>query len=222
MSNSDQVDCEHCLFDHVSRQRHYTYCYVTSVLDIHTRPEIMYDHMVKYFRTTRSRKLLPQDALCAPISEVLTEGFVLCQSRNIPAASFLNSGCDQRILLTANQRDYIATYSKQWISRYGIAPELCPCAFFNLTDNPERRLTWTSAHMKLPAFRTNSTLIWSPAAWGFGANRLIDVTISKPANSKACVSCSHVHGQVVDFQFPILGVPGLGACSWCCVTVRPQ
>lgn len=120
--------------------------------------------MVKYFRTTRSRKLLPQDALCAPISEVLTEGFVLCQSRNIPAASFLNSGCDQRILLTANQRDYIATYSKQWISRYGIAPELCPCAFFNLTDNPERRLTWTSAHMKLPAFRTNSTLIWSPAA----------------------------------------------------------
>lgn len=134
-------------------------------VDLVANPWEVYEQMKMYFNCIRLQQgcLYPKDALIAPESEVVANSFERAQKRRrLSLEVFGAHDCNQLLLLTDVQRTYLQVYSWKWWSTHGQPPGNDPNAFFNLTDNPAMRGGGGStASMRFPTFRRNTSNLWS-------------------------------------------------------------
>ena len=65
-------------------------------------------------------------------------------------------------LLTKKQKQYLAQYHQLWNSKKGLEASRDLCCIFDLTQDPSKRPTMTTAQFGLPCIRHSGSLLWAP------------------------------------------------------------
>eukprot|EP00973_Karenia_brevis_P032530 4487002-Karenia_brevis.AAC.1 len=66
-------------------------------------------------------------------------------------------------LLTESELVRKQLYDLAWLAKTRSSPLVNPDLVYNLTDNPEVRLSWTTSNLAIPTYRTNTNFLWYPA-----------------------------------------------------------
>ena len=114
----------------------------------------------------------PRDYLVATEVEVRLEAQDLCRRRGL----YYQDTRDLRYLLTERERDALSDYEMEYFRKYGRLARTDANLLVYLGDNPAYSLTW-SANGRVPTFRRNPGLLWSPkyCRWLTARERLVSM-----------------------------------------------
>eukprot|EP00973_Karenia_brevis_P002782 378646-Karenia_brevis.AAC.1 len=94
--------------------------------------------------------------------DLMFESLQLCRARHrspILENYFLDGGRDHWQLLTRNEQKYVREYNRKWLALHSHVPAWL---VYNLGDNPENRVSWTTSLFQIPTYRRGSSMMWFP------------------------------------------------------------
>ena len=65
-------------------------------------------------------------------------------------------------LLSPSEKKHLKLYEQKWFAKYKVRASDSPNCVFLLSDNPQKRCTWTRCGGKLPCFKKSGGKLWIP------------------------------------------------------------
>ena len=110
-----------------------------------------------------------------------------------------------KYLLSIHQKARLKKYTQKWWNGKGCPADRDTCCVFNLTQNPDFTLSWTTAQGRMPTFTTGCSRMWVPvlrrwllprelaAAMGFPTYGVLAAAVGVPVETQ--VLSAHAIGN---------------------------
>ena len=157
-----EVDPSDCKFELIARPRNYAIGVMPSKANCVSNLELVYKHVYSQIQQAQPRKLVPKDALLATKREALKDGMHLMGTRpwlSLDNQQQFRKTGDWSYILSPNEHHYVKVLNELWMKR---RPRSFEDAAYNLSDNPDARISWTLNSGAFPTFRTNTKLMYMP------------------------------------------------------------
>lgn len=194
-------------FEYVERDRTYVMNSDPDQLILAQDPAELYVKVSQYVREQNgNQRLYPRHALLRDPCDIQFDFLNMCATRGVNPREFVDGSHRSWNLLTPHEQQYVHLYNAAYRKMTGLEACLNPDLCYNLTDNPLRRLTWTTANCGLPTFRKNTQFLFYPSVNSHLTRRERLATLGFPVfGPLSRVCCDGVMGTSMEETNTMIG-----------------
>ena len=152
-----EVTPKHAGFPMVSRARQYLICHHRFKVDLHYDPY----KLLKQVSASLATECTVRDVIFSSPATVRIAEIDVCKTRKIALRPFTLPQ-DLDYTLTEAEKEHVRNLDLMYFSRTGLRADQNPNLCYNLTDNPEQRVTWSIISGTIPTLRKNTSRLYFP------------------------------------------------------------